>query len=102
MHVCLGDLASTTAGRPSAEPLALTTCADANLPCAVLQLAAVLKRGLLKRSFAAWQQLACDRQWKVQLGARERQVALLEAKVRGYEKRPVQVGGAGGPGGGDG
>ncbi len=57
------------------------------------QLAAVLKRGLLKRSFAAWQQLACERHWKVQLVARERQVALLEAKVRGYEKRPVQVGG---------
>jgi hypothetical protein len=52
----------------------------------------VLQRGLLKRSFAAWQQLAADRQWKVQLGAREREVAALEARVRGFEKRPVQVG----------
>ena len=58
----------------------------------MLQLAAVLKRGLLQRSFQAWQQLAVERQWKVQLGAREREVALLEGKVRGYEKRPLQVG----------
>lgn len=47
----------------------------------------------MKRCFLAWLRLAEERWWKNQLVMREREVALLEAKIRGYEKRPIQVGG---------
>lgn len=45
----------------------------------------------MKRSFLAWQRLAQERWWKNQLVMREREVALLEGKIRGFEKRPIQV-----------
>eukprot|EP00775_Hariotina_reticulata_P004665 gene4665-4918_t len=50
-----------------------------------------ISRGLVKRCFWAWQRLAEDRWWKNQLVMREREVALLEVKIRGFEKRPIQV-----------
>lgn len=56
-----------------------------------VQVAATIARGLLKRTFLEWQRLAEQRWWKNQLVMREREVALLEAKIRGYEKRPIQV-----------
>jgi hypothetical protein len=55
------------------------------------QVAATISRGLMKRSFLAWQRLAQERWWKNQLVMREREVALLEGKIRGFEKRPIQV-----------
>jgi hypothetical protein len=45
----------------------------------------------VRRCFAAWLVLARERWWKTQMSSMESQVALLEAKVRGYEKRPIQV-----------
>eukprot|EP00878_Enallax_costatus_P033717 GHUV01037269.1.p1 GENE.GHUV01037269.1~~GHUV01037269.1.p1 ORF type:complete len:413 (+),score=115.75 GHUV01037269.1:321-1559(+) len=45
----------------------------------------------MRRTFLAWQRLAEERVWKNQLVMREREVALLEAKIRGYEKSPIQV-----------
>jgi hypothetical protein len=47
----------------------------------------------MKRSFLAWQRQAQERWWKNQLVMREREVALLEGKIRGFQKRPIQVGG---------
>jgi hypothetical protein len=66
--------------------------------------AAVVARGLVRRVFAAWRRLLEERWWKTQLGAREREVAALEARIRGYEKRPVSVSrrGRGQAAGGDG
>ncbi|WIA12641.1 hypothetical protein OEZ85_006293 [Tetradesmus obliquus] len=55
------------------------------------KVAATIARGLMKRSFLAWQRLAQERWWKNQLVMREREVALLEGKIRGFEKRPIQV-----------
>ena len=56
-----------------------------------LQVARTLARGLARRVFGAWRRLLEERWWKTQLGAREREMAALEAKIRGYEKRPVTV-----------
>jgi hypothetical protein len=56
-----------------------------------VQVAGTISRGLMKRSFLAWQRLAQERWWKNQLVMREREVALLEGKIRGFEKRPIQV-----------
>ncbi|KAF6253208.1 hypothetical protein COO60DRAFT_1669441 [Scenedesmus sp. NREL 46B-D3] len=55
------------------------------------KVAATISRGLMKRSFLAWQRLAQERWWKDQLVMRGREVALLEVKIRGFEKRPIQV-----------
>jgi hypothetical protein len=56
-----------------------------------MQVSVAIARGLVKRCFWAWQRLAEDRWWKNQLVMREREVALLEGKIRGFEKRPIQV-----------
>jgi hypothetical protein len=56
-----------------------------------VQVAATISRGLMKRSFVAWQRLAQERWWKNQLVMRDREVALLEGKIRGFEKRPIQA-----------
>jgi hypothetical protein len=56
-----------------------------------LQVAVATARGCVRRCFAAWLVLARERWWKTQMSSMESQVALLEAKVRGYEKRPIQV-----------
>lgn len=55
------------------------------------QVAATIARGLLKRSFLEWRRLAEERWWKNQYVMREREIQLLEAKIRGYERRPIQV-----------
>lgn len=55
------------------------------------QVAAANKRGLLRRTMAAWRQLAVERWWKTQCAARDRQVALLEADLRAQRRRPVVV-----------
>ncbi|KAF8067176.1 hypothetical protein HT031_002223 [Scenedesmus sp. PABB004] len=55
------------------------------------KVAATVAAGCTRRCFAAWRRLAQERLYKAQLGAREREVAALEGKLRGYEKRPIQV-----------
>ncbi|KAF8067181.1 hypothetical protein HT031_002228 [Scenedesmus sp. PABB004] len=55
------------------------------------KVAATVAAGCTRRCFAAWRRLAQERWYKAQLGAREREVAALEGKLRGYEKRPIQV-----------
>eukprot|EP00877_Chromochloris_zofingiensis_P001776 jgi/Chrzof1/1159/Cz01g42220.t1 len=55
------------------------------------KVAATIARGLLKRSFLEWRRLAEERWWKNQYVMREREIQLLEAKIRGYERRPIQV-----------
>ena len=55
------------------------------------QLAAVLARGRLRRTFCEWRLLCRERWWKNQCQLREREVGLLETKVRGYERRPCQL-----------
>lgn len=46
----------------------------------------------MRRVFAAWLLLARERWWKSQMASMESQIALMEGKLRGYEKRPIQVG----------
>jgi hypothetical protein len=60
--------------------------------------AAITRRNMGRRVLAQWRALVEERWWKAQLAMREREVAALESKVRGYEKRPVTVGCAAGPG----
>lgn len=45
----------------------------------------------MRRCFAAWLLLSRERWWKSQMSSMESQIALMEAKLRGYEKRPIQV-----------
>jgi len=58
----------------------------------LVQVAAVTGAGCVRRCFQCWLALARERWWKTQLSSMEVQVGLLEAKLRGYEKRPIQVG----------
>jgi hypothetical protein len=57
------------------------------------QVAIATARGCVRRCFTAWLLLSRERWWKSQLSSMESQVAVMEAKLRGYEKRPIQVSG---------
>lgn len=57
----------------------------------VVQVQAMLARGLMSRCFFEWRRLADDRWWKKQLLFREREIELLEKLCGGFRNRPLVV-----------
>jgi hypothetical protein len=84
-----------TATRRAHQTRGLETCIRQPHPTPCLpppaQVTTIVNRGLLRRVFAEWRRLVEARWWKNQCAMREREVQALEAKIRGYEKRPVTV-----------
>lgn len=57
----------------------------------MVQVQAMLARGLMSRCFFEWRRLADDRWWKKQLLFREREIELLEKLCGGFRNRPLVV-----------
>lgn len=57
----------------------------------VVQVAATIARGLLRRTFTEWRKLSHERWWKNQLSGRDDTIHSLQQKIAGYERRPIMV-----------